>query len=202
MAAWPRVILPQRASPFVMPGALQAWSQTGKAQHRATAQVGRIWKETYVPFRAGSIEGRAFIATINNYWRNGTGFTIDHRVYLTHNGGGTGTARVVGGGQTGSSLATDGWTGSNPVLRAGDIIAIAGIAHVFDVTADAPNLVAGACTLAINPPIFAGGSPADNAIVTYTGVVLNAKLFDPPDIPDAGPDEFIAGLTLTFRETP
>jgi hypothetical protein len=184
-----------------MPGALQSWGQSGKGQHRATLQIGRMWTELYVPFLAGSPEGRKFVALINQYWRSGTEFTIDHRSYLTHNGGGTGTARVNGASQTGSSLNTDGWTGSNPVLRAGDIIAIAGLKHVLDVTADAPNLVAGACALAIHPPIFAGGSPADNAIITYTGVPLNAKIAAPPEIPPAAENQYIGGLSITFRES-
>lgn len=202
MASWPRDILPQSVTPFIMPGALQSWSQSGKGQHRATVQIGRIWTETYVPFQVGSITGRKLLAFINNHWRNGLTFDIDHRSYLTHLGGGGGTARVNGGSQTGSSINTDGWTGSNPVARAGDIISFAGIAHVFDLTADAPNLSAGACALAINPPIFAGGSPADNAIITYTGVRLNAKIAEAPNIPAAGPDTFIGGLTIVFREAP
>lgn len=200
MPAWPRDIAPQSASGFSMPGALAAWSATGKAQHRATAQIGRIWSETYPPFLAGSIAGRKLIAFINQMWRNGTAFDIDHYSYLTPNGGGTGTARVNGASQTGASLATDGWTGTNPVLRAGDIFTIAGLSQVFDVTADAPNLAATAATLAINPPIFTGGSPADNAIITYTAVRLNAFLLVAPDIPPAGPDMMIGGLSCSFRE--
>jgi hypothetical protein len=54
MTAWPRDIEPQQASSFIMPGALQSWSQSGKAQHRSTVQVGRIWSETYPPFKSSS----------------------------------------------------------------------------------------------------------------------------------------------------
>ncbi len=200
MASWPRDIIPQAASSFIMPGALAAWSQSGKAQHRATVQIGRIWVEVYPPFLAGGAFGRKLIATINNFWRNGTQFDIDHRSYLTPNGGATGTAQVNGAGQTGASLTIDTWGGTNPRLKAGDIIAIAGVSGVRDVTADAPNVVGTSCAVAINPPIFAGQSPADNAIVTYTAVRLNAFILAAPDVPPAGPDGYIAGLSVTFRE--
>lgn len=202
MAAWPRDILPQHSSSFIMPGALQAWSQSGKGQHRATVQVGRIWSETYPPFASTGAFGRKLIATINNLWRNGTAFTIDHRSYLTPNGLGTGSPQVNGASQTGSTLSTKSWTGSNPVLRAGDIISIAGLSQIFDVVVDAPNLAAGITALTINPPIFAGGSPANSAAITYTGVTLNAFILSAPDIPPAGPDVMIAGLTVVFREAP
>jgi hypothetical protein len=198
--SWPRDIQPQQSSPFVMPGALQAWSQSGKPQHRSTVQIGRIWSESYPAFQVSSAAGRKLIAAINNYWRSGASFDIEHYSYLTHNGSGTGTARVMGGSQTGSTLVTDGWTGPNPVLKMGDIISIAGLNQVFDLVADAPNLAAGVTTLNINPPIFAGGSPADNAIITYTATRLNAHILTPPDIPNAGVDGYIAGLSITFRE--
>ena len=201
MPAFPRTIGVQRASSFLMPGALQSWSQSGKAQSRSTVQVGRMWTETLRPFLAGSIEGRALIAFLNNAWRNGTGYTISHPSYLTPNGGATGTILVNGASQTGSTLNVDGVTGSSPGLRAGDIISVNGIAHVFDATADV-NISAGAMAIPINPPIFAGGSPADNAAVTITAVQLNAKLASAPDIPPAGPDGFIADLVVVHRETP
>ena len=202
MPAWPRDILPQASSSFVMPGALAAWGQSGKGQHRATAQIGRIWSETYPPFLASSIFGRRFLATINNLWRGGTEFTVDHRSYLTRNGTGTaGTPLVNGANQTGASLVTDGWgINASDVLRGGDIIRIAGLKPVFVVTADVGSDGSGAATLSLNPPIFAGGSPADNAALTITGVLLNAFMASAPDLPAAGPDGFIAGLTVTFRE--
>lgn len=202
MASWPRDIIPQQASPFLMPGAMQSWSQSGKGEHRSTVQIGRIWSETYPPFQVSTAAGRKLIAAINNFWRSGASFDIEHYSYLTHNGGGTGSPLINGASQTGSVINTDTWTGSNPVLKMGDIIGIAGIAHVFDIVADAPNLSAGATALNINPPIFVGGSPADNAAITYTGVRLNAVILSAPDIPPAGPHGFIAGLTVTFREMP
>jgi hypothetical protein len=200
MASFPRDIAVQQPGPFGMPGALQSWSQSGKGQHRATAQVGRIWTETLVPFQLGSAAGRKLVAFLNNVWRNGTQYDVDHPVFSTPNGGGTGNPQINGASQTGSSLSTKLWTGSNPVLKAGDIISIAGISHVFDITADAPNLAGGITTLSINPPIFAGGSPANSAAITYTAVRLNAFLHSFPNLPNASPDTYIAGLSITHRE--
>lgn len=201
MPAWSRTILPMNVTPMTMGGALQSRGQSGKSQRRATTQAGRIWKETYKPFKLNSAAGRAFVAMIMDYWRNGTAFTIDHRSYLTPFGAGTGTPLVNGAGQTGSTLNTDGWTGSNPVLKAGDIIKIAGVPGIRDITADAPNLVSGACGLSINPPIFVGKSPADNAVITYTGVLLDAFLLSgPEELVDMPPNGYVAGLTLTFVE--
>lgn len=200
MSAWPRVILPQSVTDFEVPGALQSVGQTGRAQYRSTQQIGRVWTETYPPFKAQEADGRAFLAMIRDTWRSGASFTIEHYLHRTKLGGGTGTPRVNGVSLTGSSLPTDGWTGTNPVLKAGDLFLIAGITSAFEVTADAPNLSAGATTLSISPPIFAGASPADNALLTITSVLLSAHLAGPPQIPNVGPDEYVAGLTLTFRE--
>lgn len=200
MPAWPRTIIPKRVSPLRMPSALESWSQSGKGQHRGHAMRGRMWQEVYPPFSLATDAGQVLIATINYYRGRGESFTIDHRLHLTHRGGGTGAAVVNGASQTGSTLNTTGWTGSNPVLKHGDIFTIAGIAHAFNVTADAPNLVAGATALAIDPPILAGGSPANSAAITYTGALLTAFLVGSSELPDATEDVFLANLTLTYRE--
>lgn len=203
MPAWPRDVEPQQSTSFIMPGAMASWGQSGKGQHRAFGQVGRIWTETYPPFKAGSIFGRKFLALINSYWRNGTEFTIQHYSYLTRNGtGGPGSPVVNGAGQTGASLATNGWTISIAnILRAGDIIKVAGLKHVLDVTADATSSISGQVTLAINPPIWSGGSPANGAAITVTGVTLDAFIYQEPSLPAAAANGFIAGLSITFRES-
>lgn len=202
MSAFPRYtsIKVERASPPVMGGAMQSWSQTGKGQHRATMQQGRIWFEQYSIFNTISIEGRAFLSQLNYFWRNGIQFTIDHPLYATKFGGGTGTPLVNGGGQTGENLSIDGLTGSNPVLRAGDIIRVNGVQPVLDVIEDAPNIAAGAATIKVSPPIYPGSSPLDNAVITWTGVLFNAFLYSEPPMPDAAHGGWLAGMRLAFRE--
>lgn len=100
-----------------------------------------------------------------------------------------GTPLVNGASQTGTSLATDGWSTSTAVLKAGDVITLAGVYAVnpvsgastgvlrqFVVTADATSDGTGEATLSIYPGITASGayqtvtaSPADNAAITVVG---------------------------------
>lgn len=109
-----------------------------------------------------------------------------------HTGGvKTGTPLVNGAGQTGTTLASDGWTNSiTGILKAGDVFTIAGVFAVnpltyestgelqqFVVTADANSgATTGPATLAISPAIITSGqtqtvtaSPADNAAITVLG---------------------------------
>lgn len=204
MPAFPRLILPKEPGPFQMPGALASWGDSGLPQHRATVQMGRTWTETYKAFQASSPEGRAFLAFINDCWRNGKTFDIEHYFYLTRNGtGGPGAPLVNGANQTGSSLVTDGWTPNLVgVLKAGDIIRLTGVPFVRDVLADVNTNGTGQATLTLNPPLFPGGSPADNVALTITGVRLNARLLTPPALPASADSGYIAGLQLTFREVP
>lgn len=199
MANYPRAIEPTESTPFFMPGALQSWGQSGRGQHRSTMQMGRSWLEVYPAFKMDGIDGRALLAFINDSWMNGTPFTLEHYSYRTPNGGGTGTVLVNGGSQTGTSLVTDGWAGANPVLRAGDIISVAGLAMVFDVTADV-NRSGVDATIPINPAIFAGSSPANNAVVTYTGVQMTAVIAQPPNFPRIVTSQHVVGMTVGFRE--
>lgn len=113
----------------------------------------------------------------------------------------TGTPLVNGASQTSTyasvkdtytqSLETDGWTASTTgILKAGDVITIAGVFAVnpvtkatlpflrqFTVTADADSgATTGPATLTITPPIITSGAfqtasaaPADNAAITVVG---------------------------------
>ena len=77
----------------------------------------------------------------------------------------TGTPRVNGAAQTGTTLATDGWTPSTAgILLAGDYIGVNGELKLL--VADAASNGAGQATLSIEPPLRA--SPTDNAAITTT----------------------------------
>jgi len=72
----------------------------------------------------------------------------------------TGTPLVNGAGQTGTSLATDGWTPSQAgILKAGDFIGVGG--ELKMVVQDCDSDATGAATIVFEPPLRA--SPADNA---------------------------------------
>jgi len=202
MPTFTRHVEPARVGSLQFPGPLTSWSHTGKAQLRSTQQVGVTWEESYPPLNVTDDLVQKFFAMVNNFWRNGTTFDIAHKHHLVHRGGGSGTPLIAGGSQTGVSLATDGWGGSDPVLRAGDIFRIAGIPNVMQMVEDAPNLSGGATSLSINPPLFAGGSPGDNVALTYTGVVIQAVLVERPNISEAEPNAHVMGVHLSFREMP
>lgn len=108
----------------------------------------------------------------------------------------SGTVLVAGGSQTGASLALDGFTAADQVLKQGDVFTIAGVYRVhpetktstgelqqFTVTSDATT-VAGTpvtATVAISPSIVTSGAlqnvsgaPADNAAITVFGTSSTA----------------------------
>lgn len=199
MPAWPRAIVPQRSTPLVATPALMSAGHSGKRQFRSTVQVGRIWTETYPPFRATSINGRALLAALHSAWRNAELLTLQHYLHLTPNGGGAGAPTVNGAGQTGSVLDTVAWAGTNPVLRRGDIIKIVGFGYTHEVTADV-TFDGDSHPIPINPPLFVGSSPAAGAGIAYTGVNLEARIIAVQGIPDVTADGFLAGLQVTFGE--
>lgn len=108
---------------------------------------------------------------------------------------GLGTPLVNGANQTGSSLVTDGWTGTG--LRAGDFFSLGtGTAlRLYRVTADAPP-TSGNATLQIVPPLRS--SPANNAAlnVINPGVLLRATSPIPTQIGRVDKHAF----TITARE--
>lgn len=114
------------------------------------------------------------------------------------NGGSQGTDYATSKSTNTQSLVTDGWANSTAVLKAGDIINIAGVFAVnpvpgegasntatketlpylqdFVVTADATSNGSGQATLTISPPMITTGAfqtvsaePADNAAITVKG---------------------------------
>lgn len=105
-----------------------------------------------------------------------------------------GTPLVNGAGQTGASLATDGWGNSSAVLKKGDVFTVAGVFRVhpetkqstgvlqqFVVTADVSSNGSGVASVPISPAIVASGAgqtvsgaPGDNAQITVAGTASTA----------------------------
>jgi len=99
------------------------------------------------------------------------------------------TPLVDGAGQTGSTLATDGWASGAATLNKGDIFTLAGVYAVnpvsysstgqlqqFVVTATTSDVSGDMATLPISPSIITSGelmtvtaSPANNAVITVLG---------------------------------
>jgi len=175
MVAFPTDIKPQSNTGFDYPSALVSRSHGGVWNHRDATTVGRSWSESYFS-DVQSNNFKKLQAIVRQYHREGTVFTILHQDYLTANGAiAGGSIKVKGGSQTGASLVVDG--ASNSIagwLVVGDLFHIDGINHSFEVMATVTTTSSGVGALSISPPIFSGGSPADNASCIATAVPINA----------------------------
>ena len=78
-----------------------------------------------------------------------------------------GTPTVAGGGQTGSSIATQAWTGSTQVLNQGDIISFAGVHRINPLTRQSTGDLRTFVVLA--PVTSAGGGTASIPIACVDG---------------------------------
>ncbi len=200
MPNWPRDIIPKRNSEFSVPPSLQHLAQSGKLTTRSTTQVGRRWTETYLVDVRGNND-RKLMATVRQYLRNGTTFDIVHRDHLTPKGAYGGSPLVAGADQTGATINLDGASATiTNWARAGDLVTFASINTVYEVTADTNSDGGGLVALPIDPPIFVGSSPANNAVLTTTAVTVRARVaaaqFPETDASDHGL------LQVTFQESP
>ena len=87
------------------------------------------------------------------------------------------------------------------VVKAGDVLKVAGLPQLLRASASATMDENGNATLTIDPPIIAGGSPANNAALTVSDNTLTVFIASPPNLPPAVPGYFVDGMTLTFRES-
>ena len=182
--------------------------QSGAIQTRSEAAQGRMWQEAWPALPAGSEDVQELLVTIENLFNTGATCTLTH--YLLPGSGkaanGTGSATtplVNGADQSGTSLITDAWSGAGPTTRMkpGDCFTVVGLDVLFRVTATVVSDGGGNATIAIEPPIVAGSSPDNNAALTIASATLTAVVLDYGSAA-AGPDEFIGGLQVTFREAP
>jgi len=206
VAVFPRTVPPARVTYPKVIGSLISMGQSGAMQTRSEAAQGRMWQEAWPALPAGSADVQALLTTIENLFNTGATCTLSH--YLLPgsgkdaHGSGPGAPKVNGPGQSGTSLMTYGWTASQTgVMKAGDCFTVPGCDVLFRVTADASSDGSGLATLAIEPPIVAGSSPTNSGVLTIAGATLTAVVLDYTDS-TAGPDEFIGGLSVTFREAP
>lgn len=206
MVDFPRNIWPRRAETPRVPGGAVAVGVSGGLQLRSSAQVGRVWTESWADLRLGVAEVEALLAFVE--WAHSTKAILD----VVHPslrgsgqaplGAGGGTPLVAGASQTGEEIDTDGWSNSvTNVVRAGDVIRIAGLTPLYRIVSDADSNSSGEATIQINPPIPVGSSPADNAGITRTGCTIRAIVAD-YQVPRGRPGQFVSGVAVTFREAP
>ena len=208
MGAFPRTVKPANVTYPKVIGSLISVGQSGALQTRSEASQGRTWQETWSALPAGDADVQDLLTTIENLYNTGATCTLVH--YLLPGSGKpnngpwktAGAPKVKGADQSGTSLITDGQgTSLTPAVKSGDSFTIAGLDVLFRATADANSDGSGNCTISILPPIVAGSSPGDNALITTADATLTAIVLDYSDA-SAGPDEYIGGLTVTFLEAP
>lgn len=204
MPTFPRTKMPFRATdPRARPG-LMVTTQQGPDQGRSTTARGVRWTERWRNLRAGDPDVEALLAFIRRHHRK---MTVVDATHPNKRGSGkaplgTGASGITvsGADQTGSSIQTTGWTANETnVVREGDVIRIAGIDVVFEITADANADSSGNATLQLDPSILE--APTDGASVTTTGVLYKARIVD-YEVPEAGAGEIYGNLEVVFKESP
>lgn len=196
MADFNRLKIPSGSSFTKFPTGFESWGHSGGGQFRDAMQVGRTWQESYPAFKHDDENAIAFLSYINQMYRNKTIFEISYYHRRTPFGTVSGSLTVNGAGQTGTTINTSAIVGT---LKHGDFIKFADINIVYDITA---NIINGATSISINPPIYEGGSPDDGSVITYTGVKFRAVIYGIYEMPSADEGQIYSGLTIGFREVP
>lgn len=194
---------PLTVSGITVPAGRRQITDTGIIQTRSSMRVGREWTETYPPLFAGKVEVEAFMSWVRWAWSTQTPFTITH---LTTPGSGmapngTGSAGVtIAASQTGAGpITTNGWPSSTSnVVRAGDLLKVAGLGYTLEVTDDA-NSSGTSASIYVNPPIWV--APSGGAAITTTSVPITAIVKE-ANIPSIDNAFYYSGLTIVFREAP
>lgn len=106
----------------------------------------------------------------------------------------TATPAVNGAGQTGRSLATDGWPVSTTVLKAGQFVTIDD--QLLQLTADVVSNGSGQATITFAPAIRA--APADNALIEYKNPY--AQMYSVEDFSYSVEPGLVYSISLTLRE--
>jgi len=201
MGAFNRLIVPNGSSYPKFPTGFESWGQSGKGQFRDAMQVGRTWQENYPAFKYNDEDAIAFLSYINQLYREKTVFEISYYHRRTPFGTISGNMYVWGVSQTGTTIQVSRDTGSQlgitGTLKHGDFIKFANINIVYDITA---NISSGATSITISPAIYEGGSPANLAVITYTGVTFKAAISGVLEMPSSDESQMYSGLTIGFRE--
>ncbi len=200
---FPRVILPEEIGRPWLPGALKDIAHSGGVQLRATKQVGWVWDEVWGPLSVKDGDANAIMATIDYMWNRGIIDTVTHPMMpgsgLAPNGVSTGTPLVNGASQTGSSIITDGWTsGITNIKRAGDVMKFAGDNCVYVVRDDVNSDGGGNATINITPNLRV--SPAENAVITDTGVTYRVFILRRSKFERSRSPLYYIGVSVTFME--
>lgn len=163
----PRSVVGVASSPFTLQAQSYAWA-------------GQIWQAScrLPPMSRDQAEGWvAALVSLNGLEGS---FLLGDTANVVPRGVATGAPLVNGGGQSGYSLNTDGWTPSvTGILKAGDWIQLGSgaTARLHKVLVDADSNASGQATLEIWPRLRS--SPADNAAVVINAAKGRFRLAEP-----------------------
>lgn len=145
---------------LVQPAQQNISDWTGRRQ---VLPSGRGWWECSIsmPPIVGSTSAGTWLAFLAN--TAGTANTFNVPAAIAQQSALTATVLVNGAGQTGKTLATDGWPTSQTVLKAGQFVTVN--SQLLQLTADATTNSSGQVTLQFAPSLRL--SPADNLAVEY-----------------------------------
>jgi len=154
-------------------------SVTNSLRRQARSRGAQAWQVT---LRYGAMKRATFAplwAFLTRQGGQAGTFTVNLPEFAPR-GAATGTPRVNGSGQTGTSLVTDGWSNNTLILREGDFIQVEPATKVYQVTADVTSNGSGAATIPIYPALRS--SPGDNAAVTPNPLFLMALTGDTVEV--------------------
>ena len=146
-------------------------STSGVIRQRATA--GQLYSFNLTFRKMTKSEAFPILAFFESH--AGQRFSILHPQHLTPLGNPSGSPKINGSNQTGSSIITDGWTPSTSgLMKAGDIVSFGSETKVYRLTSDVNSDASGNATLSIFPDL--NSSPSDNAVVNHTGVKFSVVM--------------------------
>lgn len=152
-----------RAAAWRLRSAVEVSTSPYDFQLQTHINAGARWEVEITLPKLTEAEARdwiAFLAACNGQQRS---FYLGPSLFSTPSGNAGGTPLVRGASQTGSSLITDGWTGSTAnILKAGDFFQVEN--RLYMNLQNVSTNSGGEATLDISPPLRS--SPADNAPIT------------------------------------
>lgn len=156
-----------RRAPLQMEWTLQANTQAFTSPLSRAVQTyelpGARWRVSLPYYNLRDPDAALLQAFLVSLRGRANRFTVHPMARPRPRGVATGAPMVAGAGQSGSTLATDGWTPNViGILKAGDFIGVNG--ELKMIVADVSSNGIGQATLTFEPPLRA--SPADNALIT------------------------------------
>lgn len=177
---------------LAMPSQTNVSDWTGKRQ---TIASGRGWWECQLTLPP--IVGTSNVNAWRSFIAQCRGRANDFQVPVdpTAQSSASATPLVNGAGQTGRTLATDGWPVSSTVLQAGQFVTINN--QLLQLTANVTSNGSGVATLTFEPPIRV--SPSDNAAIEFKNPYCLMYMVEEPTLSvEAG---YVYSLSLNLRES-